>query len=317
MSSNIKAHTALLITNLIYGANYSIAKEVMPEYIEPFGFILLRVIGALLLFWLFHKMFVAEKVASKDLLKLAICGVFGVAINQLLFFKGLNITTPINAAIIMTSNPIMVLLFAAFMLKEAITGKKLAGIVLGLTGAVFLIVFGKDMSFTNDPFGPNGFLQCFAFGSDNLTGNLFILINSASYGIYLVLVKPLMAKYSPLTVIKWVFFFGLLYVLPFGYGEFTKVNWVDMPFIIWMAVLFVVLATTFIAYLLNIFALKQVSPTVVSYYVYLQPLLASAIAMFFGKDELSLIKIVSVVFIFMGVYLVSSSTSAVKQQKPN
>jgi len=291
MNNPIKVHIALFATNLIYAANYTIAKGVMPDYIEPFGFILLRVSGALLLFLLFHKIFSTEKVEKKDFLKLAICGLFGVAINQLLFFKGLNITTPINAAIIMTSNPILVLLFATFMIKESITGKKLAGIVIGITGAVLLIAFGKNLS----------------FGSATFSGDLLILINSTSYGIYLVLVKPLMAKYSPLTVIKWVFSFGFLYVLPFGFMEFTQINWNAMPLNIWMSVLFVVIATTFIAYLLNIYALKHASPTIVSYYVYLQPLLATAIALFLSKDELSLIKIVSAIFIFTGVYLVSSS----------
>ena len=291
MNNPIKVHIALFATNLIYAANYTIAKEVMPDYIERFGFILLRVSGALLLFWIFHKIFSTEKVAKRDLFKLAICGLFGVAINQLLFFKGLNITTPINAAIIMTSNPILVLLFSAFMIKEFITGKKIAGIVIGITGAVLLIAFGKN----------------FSFGSTTFSGDLMILINSTSYGIYLVLVKPLMAKYSPLTVIKWVFTFGFLYVLPFGFMEFTHINWNAMPLNIWMSVFFVVIATTFIAYLLNIYALKHVSPTIVSYYVYLQPLLATAIALFLNKDELSLIKIVSAIFIFTGVYLVSSS----------
>ena len=293
MNNPIKVHIALFAANLIYAANYTIAKGVMPDYIEPFGFILLRVSGALLLFWFFHKMFSTEKVEKRDFWKLALCGLFGVAINQSLFFKGLNITTPINAAIIMTSNPILVLLFAAFIIKETITGKKLIGIVVGITGAVLLIAFGKN----------------FSFGSTTFTGDLLILINSTSYGIYLVLVKPLMDKYSPLTVIKWVFFFGFLFVLPFGLMEFTQIDWKEMPLNIWMSVLFVVIATTFIAYSLNIYALKYVSPTIVSYYVYLQPLLATVIALFLSKDELSLIKIVSALFIFTGVYLVSSSKS--------
>ncbi len=295
MGIGSRTHIALFAANLIYAANYTIAKGVMPGYIEPFGFILIRVSSAVLLFWLFHKIFVpnAEKVEKRDFIKLAICGLFGIAINQLLFFKGLNITTPINAAIIMTSNPILVLLFAAFMIKETITGKKLAGIVVGITGAALLIVYGKDVS----------------FGSTTFSGDLLILINSASYGIYLVLVKPLMVKYSPLTIIKWVFSFGFLYVLPFGFIEFTQIDWKEMPLNIWMSVLFVVIATTFIAYSLNIYALKHVSPVIVSYYIYLQPLLATAFALFLGKDELSLIKIVSALFIFTGVYLVSQSKS--------
>lgn len=289
MKGKLPAHLALFGANLIYGLNYTIAKNVMPEYIKPFGFIFLRVTGALLLFWLFHALFFKEKVARKDFLRLAACGLFGVAINQLLFFKGLDITTPINAAIIMTTNPILVMVLAAIIMKEGMTWLRGGGILLGLSGAVTLFLF-KDN---------------FSIGSGTMWGDLLVQINAASYALYLIIVKPLMAKYQPMTVIKWVFLFGYLVVFPVGFSEFREIDWQNMPFSIYMETLYVVIGTTFLAYLFNIFALKELSPTIASAYIYLQPVLAGAFAIMMGKDELNFIKVVATIMIFSGVYLVS------------
>jgi len=294
MSKKARAHTALLAANLIYGANYTIAKEAMPEFILPLGFILLRVTGALLLFWLFQSMMISERVAKKDMIRLAICGLFGVAINQMLFFKGLSMTTPINAAIIMTINPVLVLAFSAIFINEVITIKRSFGMILGLLGAALLIGYNRELGFS----------------SDTLTGDVLVLINATSYAAYLVLVKPLMSKYQPLTIIKWVFLFGFIYVLPFGFNELAAVEWDTIPTMIWAAILYVVICTTFIAYLLNVNALTQLSPTVVSYYIYLQPLLATIVALLFAKDVLTPVKIISTLLIFAGVFLVSVPTAS-------
>lgn len=288
-NTNIKAHAALFAANLIYGLNYSVAKDVMPEYIQPFGFILLRVLGASLLFWFFHSLLSNEKIDKKDWPRIALCGLFGVAMNQLLFFAGLNITTPINAAIIMTSNPILVLIAASIILHEVITKQKILGLSLGVIGALLIIIFKAD----------------FSFDSTTWPGDVMILMNAASYGVYLVIVKPLMTKYQPLTIIKWVFTFGVLYVIPFGFYDFMAIEWSSFTTTIWLETAFVVICTTFFAYLLNIFALKKLQPSTVSTYIYTQPVLASFFAIIMGKDELSLVKIVGAVLIFTGVYIVS------------
>jgi len=290
MSKILQAHLALMGANIIYGINYSIAKEVMPEYIAPFGFIFCRVLGALVLFWLFTSISkVKEKVAKKDFFRLMICGVFGVAANQLMFFYGLNLTTPINAAIIMTSNPILVLIISATLIGERITPLKIAGIFIGLAGAAGLILHGQSLE----------------INTSNFIGDLFIFLNATSYAIYLVLVKPLMSKYHPLTIIKWVFLFGFTIVIPFGFNEFNQINWISFDGYIWSSFLFVVIGTTFLAYFLNIYGLKRLSPTVVSTYIYSQPLIATTVALLLQKDHLSLIKIVSALMIFLGVFLVS------------
>lgn len=285
----VLAHLALLGANLIYGVNYSVAKELMPNYIQPFGFIFCRVIGALLLFWLFGLSQKKEKIYRKDFMRLMLCGLFGVTANQLMFFYGLNITTPINAAIIMTCNPILVLIISAALIGERITPVKILGIFIGLAGAAGIILNGKEL----------------AINSDNFLGDLFIFLNATSYAIYLVTVKPLMKRYESTTVIKWVFLFGFLFVFPFGFNEFTLIDWDTFNSSIWGAFAFVIIGTTFLAYLFNIFALKQLNPSVVSSYIYSQPLIASIVALAMQKDELNLIKIVSAILIFSGVYLVS------------
>lgn len=289
LGENFKAHLAIFGANLIYGVNYTIAKDIMPNYIKPFGFIFCRVLGALVLFWLFQFFFEKEKIDRKDFFRLFICGLFGVASNQLMFFYGLNLTSPINAAIIMTCNPILVLIIASIILKEKITSRKIIGISLGLLGAVGLILNKESIQIDDS----------------NLLGDLFIFLNASSYAIYLVTVKPLMQKYSPITVIKWVFLFGAVIVIPFGWEQFGEVKWSDFNTTIWLSFLFVVVGTTFFAYLFNIYGLKRLNPSTVSTYIYSQPLIASLVALALQKDELNLVKIIAAILIFTGVYLVS------------
>ncbi|MCF8465232.1 MAG: DMT family transporter [Flavobacteriales bacterium] len=291
MNKQLLAHLMLIGAQLLYGANYTIAKMAMPEYIKPFGFVMLRCLGATFLFWLVG-LFIKEKIDPKDLPKLVLCALFGIVINQLMFFKGLSLTHPINASVIMISTPILVLIMAAFIIKERITPKKAIGIVIGMIGTFMILVMGKELSFSSNTF----------------LGDMLVFVNASSYGIYLVLISPIMKKYHPVTVIKWVFLFGLFMVLPFGYGEFNQIEWSTFPpHVIW-ATLFVVIGLSFFAYLFNISALKYVSPSVVSTYIYLQPIIASAFAISLGKDHLDWIKVLSAVLICIGVYLVSAKT---------
>jgi drug/metabolite transporter (DMT)-like permease len=288
MTKNFKAHIAVFGANLIYGANYSIAKEIMPAYIQPFGFILIRVFVGTLLFFA-AGFFINEKIDKKDFFRIFGCGLFGVAINQLMFFAGLAATSSINAALIMTTNPIMVLQMAHLIIRERISALKISGIFTGLTGAVLLILI-KPVS---------------AMQEATIKGDMFILINSFSFAVFLVIIKPLMHKYSPVTIMKWVFLFGFLMVTPFGYDEVLNAHWSTMNFPIWLGVIYVVVGTTFIAYLLNIFALKQLSPSVVSFYIYLQPVFAALFSILSAKENPKPLHFISAALIFTGVYLVS------------
>lgn len=298
MPSKFKIHSALLIVALLYGANYSIAKVAMPTYIGPFGIIFVRVIFGTLLFFIFDLINGSEKIKYKrDYLRLAGLSLIGITINQLMFFKGLNLTTPISASVIMTSSPIIVLIASYFILKERITINKMLGIALGATGAILMI-------------GINGF----SFSSDTFLGNFFVLINAISFSTYLVLVKPLMMRYKPLTIIKWVFFFGMIIVIPIGLKEFLLVDWYSFPAKAWYSLLYILLGTTFFAYLLNTWALQFVSPSVVGYYIYLQPVFATLVAFAIRGDRITINEILYASLIFVGVYLVSIRRS--KGERP-
>ena len=289
--NNLRAHLSILGANIIYGINYTVAKDVMPDYITPFGFVFCRILGALILFW--SVSFIQyEKIEKKDLLLLATCGFFGVFANQLMFLYGLDNTTPINASIIMISNPILVLIASAIILKNRITGMKVTGITLGIIGALLLLLLKQD----------------FSFGSEYLLGDLFIFLNAAAYGVYLVLVFPLMKKYNPITVLKWVFTFGFIFVIPFSIQDFSNTAWHNFSLKIWLEFSFVIIGTTFFAYLLNIYGLKRLNPSVVSTYIYLQPLFAALIAIWAGKDAIDGVKIIAALLIFSGVYLVNKSS---------
>lgn len=294
------AHLALFIVALVYGANYLVAKGLMPDLIGPSGFIVLRVIGGGGLFWLVRLAMRAggrwERIDRKDFARLALCGLTGVAANQLLFFNGLNLTSPVNASLIMTANPILVLLISAALLGTAITPRKVAGTALGMAGAIALLVLGAR--------------------TENLhaswQGDLMVLINATSYGVYLVAVKPLMAKYKPLTVIAWVFLFGAVFVLPIGLEQALAIDFGRLEAGHWRGLAFVILATTFLVYLLNIFAMQHVQPTVVSIYIYLQPLLATGFSWWMSlqgganyTSDLSFATLLCAGAIFTGVALVS------------
>ena len=296
IKNTTKAHLALLGANLIYGANYIIAKGVMPDKIGPSAFVFLRILGAGLLFW-FVKSFIKVKIDKKDLGILALCGLLGVATNQLLFFHGLNLTSPIDASIIITSIPVMVFVFSALILKEKITTNKLIGLSIGGIGAVLLVWYGKSSG-----------------GTSSLLGNMFIFINACSYALYLVFVKPLMAKYNPITIISWVFLFGFIWMFPFGIQDILTTNFETFTLHTYLAISFVIIGTTFLAYLFNIYALTYVSPSVTSSYVYLQPvvsfLMVSLYAYVFGNSvyaqDIDVIKITSCLLVVIGVYLIST-----------
>jgi len=289
MTKNTGAHLALLTVALIYGANYTIAREVMNGYLEPLGFIVLRATSAMMLFWGISFWYPSEQIDRKDFIRIILCAISGVAANQMLFFSGLQLTKPINASLIMTITPLMVLLAAAVILKERITRQKLLGIILGLAGAIWVISYGQPLDFQ----------------LVHVKGDLLILGNAVIYGIYLVLVKSLMKRYQPVTILKWIFTIGFFMVLPFGASQLRGVPWETFPLKIWGAIMYVLIMVSCISYLLNAFALKRLRASVVGIYIFLQPIMATIVALLSGRDTLSVAKIFAAVLIFTGVYLVS------------
>ncbi|WP_142784222.1 DMT family transporter [Changchengzhania lutea] len=297
MTKNVyKAHFALLAANLIYGANYIIAKGIMPDKIRPSAFVFIRLACCTLLFWILKTLFIKEKVERKDLLRLALCGLLGAAANQLLFFHGINLTSPVDASIIMTVTPVLVLIFSVFILYERITKNKLIGITVGGIGAIILIVYGGN-----------------AAGTSSVLGNVLVFLNATSYGLYLVVVKTLMKKYNAMTIVSWVFLFGFIFMLPFGLPDILATDFSAFDTDTYLVIGYVVLFTTFFAYLFNVYALNYVSPSVSSSYIYLQPaisfIMVSIYAYVLMKDEyaqdINLIKILSCLLVIVGVYIIS------------
>ncbi len=277
---------------LIYGATYTIAKDVMPEFVKPFGFILIRVSGALVLFWIASFFVKKEKIELSDFGYIFLAALFGASLNMLTFFKGLSLTTPINASVIMVMVPIIVFALSILFLKERLIKHRVVGAVIGLFGAIVLITYGQSSADN----APNIF-----------SGNIYIFINATLYAFYLIIVKKLIHKYNPLTFVKWIYLFGLLIVIPFGYHELLEIEWNLLPTNIIYKIIFVVVCTTFLTYLFNLLALTKLKPTTVSTFVYLQPVVASVFALAMKSDTISTVKIVASVFIFIGVYLVSKS----------
>jgi drug/metabolite transporter (DMT)-like permease len=289
MSKRTWALLAATTVSIIYGLSFTIAKDVMPTYVKPYGFILIRVFGATILFWLISLFGSKEKIKRQDFPRIIAAAFFGVALNMLTFFKGLSFTSPISAAVIMVTTPIIVLILSAIIMKEKIISRKIIGLLLGLIGTGFLIVYGKSIG----------------NATNASLGNFLVFINAVSYAFYLIIVKRLMDKYNAFTFVKWIYTFGLLMVIPFGWNEYQEIQWQTLPSIILWEIGFVVVFTTFFTYLFNLVSMRELKPTTVAVFIYLQPLFATLFAISLGKDELSWVKIVSAVLIFTGVYLVT------------
>jgi drug/metabolite transporter (DMT)-like permease len=295
---NTWAHVSLLIANIIYGVTYSIAKAVMPDQIKPLALVALRSIGAAVLFWFTSLFLPKEKVEKKDLLYLLGCSFFGVVINQVLFLIGLNFTSPVNSSIIISTNPIFAFVFAAIILKENISLLKGTGLAIGLSGVLLLIL-------------QNGTPD---INSNTFLGDICTLVNTISWAFYTVVVKRMLEKYHPVTVMKWTFTFGMFTTIPIGYNHLSTMNWSLISLNGWLGIGFVVVFATFVGYLLISFGLRRLSPTIVSTYTYINPVIAAYLASLMGQDHIDIVMVLSALLIFIGVFVVSrqrNSASAV------
>ena len=290
MNQRTFALIAVSIATLIYGVTYTIAKDVMPNYIKPYGFILLRVSSATLIFWTAGLFTKQQKIEKSDYKKILIASFFGITLNMLAFFKGLSLTSPISASVMMVTSPIMVLIFSSILIRKPIGKQRVLGVFIGLVGAIFLITLGNSSTGTS---------------TNSAFGNFLVFLNAASYGLYLVLAKDLVKKYNPIVFIKWLYLFGLIFVIPFGYSELTAVVWQEIPTNIYWNISFVLLFTTCITYLFNLYGLSKLKPTTVSVFIYLQPVIATIYALIVGSDSLNFVKLCATLLIFLGVYLVT------------
>ena len=290
MDKRTLALLAALGATTIYGLNHTIAKEVMPMYIQGFGFVQVRLLGAAILFWVVSLFIPHQKIDRADLPKMLLCALLGMVVNMLCFFKGIELSTPINSAVLITITPILVFVISAILIKERLLLPRVVGVVLGFIGALVLIVFGNEIR--QD--APNIPL-----------GNALFVINATCFALYLVLVKSLSAKYTTVHLLKWLFLFGFIMALPISYPEFSQVSWVTLPFEAVWRFAFVVIGTTFMTYLLNVYALKQLKASTIGVFTYLQPLIGIGYAILVGADALTAYKLGAGGVVLLGVYLVT------------
>lgn len=302
LSHRTLALMAATAAGVIYGINHTIAKGLMPQVIEPYGFILLRVIGACAAFWVLSLLGPKERVRRKDWGRLLLCAFFGMALNMTAFFKGLSLSTPINSSVVITLVPVILLVLGRVFLKEVIALRKTLGIFIGLSGAIGLILLDvpKQLNAPNIPLG-----------------NFFFVLNALSYSIYLIIVKPLTAKYHVLTLMRYFFTIAVVINLPLGYREFIQVSWLSLSPLIIAQLVFVVLGTTVLTYLFNIYALKHLSPSTIGAFIYLQPVVATVVALWVGADQLTPLRCVTALMIFTGVYLSSQKRKVPINQPVN
>jgi drug/metabolite transporter (DMT)-like permease len=289
-STLLRAHLAVLFTNLFFAGNYSLVKFISPAYVGPYGLNVLRVAISLICFWTvwaFGKS--SPGIERRHLGRFLLCAVMGVAINQMLFIKGLTLTTTIHAALLILVTPIVVTLFALWVLKERFTVFKALGLSLGIGGAVFLIL-QRESGQT---------------ATNYLLGDLLIVLNAIAYATYFILVKPLMQHYSPLHVTRWVFTFGFLMLLPFGWQQTMAIDWQNFQWQQVAALLYVSVCGTFLAYYLTAFGLQKLGASVTGAYIYTQPVFAVVIAVLFVGEHMTWQKIVAALLIFTGVYFVN------------
>lgn len=286
MRATNKAHIAVLLTNFFFATNLSLVKHISPSLIGPYGVNLFRVGIALLLFWLLW-VFSKQEVGidKKDIPRFVGCALTGVVINQMLFVKGLTITSTLHAALLMLTTPLLIGVLALWWLKEKFTIQKAVGLLLGIGGALLLIL-SRD-----------------ARGIASVQGDLLILINAISYAIYFIMVKPLTSRYSPLHVIRWVFTFGFIMIVPFSWQDAVEANWQSAAVSQWLALGSVVLCGTFLTYSFNSYSIKHLGAATTGSYIYTQPLFAALIAALFLQEGFSIEKVLAGVLIFGGVFL--------------
>jgi drug/metabolite transporter (DMT)-like permease len=283
------AHISLLIANIIYGVNYSVAKAVMPDHIRPLALVALRSISTAGLFWISALFLPKEKITRKDLFYLFGCSFLGVAMNQILFLVGLNYTSPVNSSIIISTNPIFAFVFAAIILKENISFLKGTGLAIGLSGVLLLIL-------------KNGTPD---INSHTFLGDIFTLVSTVSWAFYTVIIKRMLDKYHPVTVMKWTFTFGMFTTIPVGYIQSSTTAWSLISLNAWLGIGFVVVFATYLGHFLISFGIRRLSPTIVSTYTYINPVIAVYLATLMGQDHIDIVMVLSALLIFTGVFVVS------------
>ena len=290
----IVGHASMFLANASWGLMSPVAKIVMSGgIVAPLILTDMRVFGAMVLFWVVSFFRKPERVAPRDMVKLFGASLLAIVFNQGFIF-GVGLTSPGDASIITTSMPLWAMILAAFFLKEPITGKKVTGIALGATGALLLIL-GSNQGTTS--------------GNNSIWGDLLVLLAQLSYALYIVLFKNFVTRYSLITIMKWMFTYAFICILPFSHDDLIVTNWNGLDLQAIGAICFIVVCGTFVSYMLIVVGQKRLRPTVAGMYNYIQPLVACIVSVYLGMDSFNFVKGIAIVLIFGGVYLVTVSKS--------
>lgn len=295
MEKTYKGHLAMLSANVIWGLTAPIGKTAMEGGVTALSLTTFRMVGAAVAFWLLSLFVRREAVRHEDMIKLFFAALFGVVLNQGTFIFGLSLTSPIDASIVTTMTPIVTMIVAALYLREPITGTKVLGIFVGAMGALLLILGSRSLSAS----GQGG----------NLWGDLLCLTAQISFAVYLTVFRDLVTRYSPVTVMKWMFVYASMCYIPFTYRDVTALDWSSFSARTLWCVSFVVLGATFVAYLCVMVGQRRLRPTLVSMYNYVQPVVASTVTVVLGMDTFGVTKGAAVLLVFAGVWLVTRSKS--------
>lgn len=291
----VKGHVAMLAANTMWGLMAPVTKLVLTTTaLTPLLMVDFRIFGAALLFWVTSLFCKPEHVPPHDLLLLAGAAFLGVLFNQGCFIFGVGLTSPGEASIITTTMPMWVMVLAWLILHEPITGKKIGGILLGATGALILVCSGMSRAVRGD---------------NPVQGDIIVLCAQLSYALYLTFYKNFIKKYSLITLMKWMFLFAAIGLLPISLPSIVSADWASMAAIHWTGVGYVVVFATFLAYICIMIGQKNLRPTIVGMYNYVQPIVSSMVGIYLGLDSFNGWKIFAVVLIFGGVYLVTISKS--------
>lgn len=290
-------HAALLGTNIFFAINFTAVKYLINgNHIQAFGLNFIRMLVTVIMLWIIY-LFNKNKfiIDRSDMPRLLLCALTGIAINQLLFIKGLSLTYSIHASLLMLATPIMITIIAAVFLKEKITSVKAIGLLLGISGGTLLISMRENSG----------------SGIDVFWGDILVVLNAISYSVYFIIVKPLMKKYKPLDLMRILFTIGLVVATPFCWKEFTAIPWQQYGTTEFNVLALVTIGGTFCAYVFNVIGIKHLGPSIAGSYIYLQPFFATAIAMIVLGESLNTYKVVAALLIFTGVYLANKSKSDV------
>lgn len=288
----------MLGAEILWGLGSPVGKMVLVGGISPMLLTDSRMIGAAILFWILSFFTKSEKVSPKDLLSMFFASLLGIVFNQCSFVWGLSLTSPINASIITTSMPIITMVLAAIVLREPVTKLKVGGVFLGAIGALTLILGSHA--------GESG---------GSWAGDLLVITAQFSFSLYLVFYKGLISKYRPVTLMKWMFTYASICVIPFTYSEWIATDWtVIAPQVIW-GILFFVVGPTFISYLLLPLGQKNLRPTVTAMYNYVQPIVATIVAIAAGMGRFTIANAIAIVLVFTGVFLVTKSKSRAELER--